>query len=117
MFCWRSRLKKDYDDFKKQPDHDKFTREQWTNEDGEVNTGIEVSTKATSESPEHNELLKRDYTDTGKSFASHCECLVLAYGSYFSQLESGTTQDTSAQFPPWNLWGAYLLGGETQQFI
>ncbi|XP_033029965.1 uncharacterized protein KIAA2026 homolog isoform X2 [Lacerta agilis] len=60
----RSRLKKDYDDFRKQPDHDKFTREQWTNEDGEVNTGMEVSTKATSESPEHNELLKRDYTDT-----------------------------------------------------
>ncbi|CAI5796572.1 XP_028567399.1uncharacterized protein KIAA2026 homolog isoform X1 [Podarcis lilfordi] len=60
----RSRLKKDYDDFKKQPDHDKFTREQWTNEDGEVNTGMEVSTKATSESPEYNELLKRDYTDT-----------------------------------------------------
>ncbi|XP_034996887.2 uncharacterized protein KIAA2026 homolog isoform X2 [Zootoca vivipara] len=60
----RSRLKKDYDDFKKQPDHDKFTREQWTNEDGEINTGMEVSTKATSESPEHNELLKMDYADT-----------------------------------------------------
>nr|XP_060618276.1 uncharacterized protein KIAA2026 homolog isoform X2 [Anolis sagrei ordinatus] len=62
----RSRLKKDYDDFKRQPDHDKFTREQWTNEDGEVNTGKEVSSILTSDSSEHTEFLQRDYTDVMK---------------------------------------------------
>ncbi|XP_062985344.1 uncharacterized protein KIAA2026 homolog isoform X2 [Elgaria multicarinata webbii] len=59
----RSRLKKDYDDFKRQPDHDKFTREQWTNEDSEVNAGKEGLNALTSESPEHTEFLKRDYAD------------------------------------------------------
>ncbi|KAJ6669534.1 hypothetical protein lerEdw1_000082 [Lerista edwardsae] len=59
----RSRLKKDYDDFKKQPDHDKFTREQWTNEDNEISTGKDVSSALTSESSEHADFLKRDYTD------------------------------------------------------
>ncbi|XP_061485418.1 uncharacterized protein KIAA2026 homolog isoform X3 [Rhineura floridana] len=60
----RSRLKKDYDDFKRQPDHDKFTREQWTHEDTEVNTGIDISSALTSESSEHSEVLKRDDTHT-----------------------------------------------------
>ncbi|KAH0628315.1 hypothetical protein JD844_009272 [Phrynosoma platyrhinos] len=60
----RSRLKKDYDDFKRQPDHDKYMREQWTNEDGEVNTGKEVSRVLTSDSSEHTEFLKRDYRDS-----------------------------------------------------
>ncbi|XP_066473688.1 uncharacterized bromodomain-containing protein 10 isoform X2 [Tiliqua scincoides] len=59
----RSRLKKDYDDFKKQPDHDKFTREQWTNEDSEISTGKDVSSALTSGSSEHADILKRDYTD------------------------------------------------------
>ncbi|XP_048358977.1 uncharacterized protein KIAA2026 homolog isoform X2 [Sphaerodactylus townsendi] len=60
----RSRLKKDYDDFRRQPDYDKFTREQWTNEDCEVNSGKEISSTLTSESSEHSEFLKRDHTDT-----------------------------------------------------
>ncbi|KAM3846137.1 putative bromodomain-containing protein 10 isoform 2-T2 [Vipera latastei] len=60
----RSRLKKDYDDFRRQPDHDKFTREQWTNEDSEINTVKEVSNTFTSETLEHTEVLKRDYMDT-----------------------------------------------------
>ncbi|XP_039212101.1 uncharacterized protein KIAA2026 homolog isoform X2 [Crotalus tigris] len=60
----RSRLKKDYDDFRRQPDHDKFTREQWTNEDSEINIVKEVSSTFTSESLEHTEFLKRDYMDT-----------------------------------------------------
>nr|XP_056722665.1 uncharacterized protein KIAA2026-like isoform X1 [Euleptes europaea] len=59
----RSRLKKDYDDFRRQPDYDKFTREQWTNEDSEVNSGKEMSSILTSESSEHSEFLKRNYTD------------------------------------------------------
>ncbi|XP_053153195.1 uncharacterized protein KIAA2026 homolog isoform X2 [Hemicordylus capensis] len=58
----RSRLKKDYDDFNRQPDHDTFIREQWTNEDGEINTGKEISSSLVSES-EHAEFLKRDYAD------------------------------------------------------
>lgn len=37
----RSRLKKDYDDFRRQPDHDKFTRELWTTEEGEGDPGKE----------------------------------------------------------------------------
>ncbi|XP_007428184.1 uncharacterized protein KIAA2026 homolog isoform X1 [Python bivittatus] len=59
----RSRLKKDYDDFRRQPDHDKFTREQWTNEESEINTVKEVSSALTSESSEHTEFLKKDYID------------------------------------------------------
>ncbi|XP_015262958.1 PREDICTED: uncharacterized protein KIAA2026 homolog [Gekko japonicus] len=59
----RSRLKKDYDDFRRQPDYDKFTREHWTNEDSEVNSSKEISSTLTSESSEHSEFLKRDYTD------------------------------------------------------
>lgn len=31
----RSRLKKDYDDFRRQPDHGQFTRELWTTEESE----------------------------------------------------------------------------------
>ncbi|KAL8203182.1 UNVERIFIED_CONTAM: hypothetical protein K2H54_044193 [Gekko kuhli] len=59
----RSRLKKDFDDFRRQPDYDKFTREHWTNEDSEVNSGKEISSTLTSESSEHSEFLKSDYTD------------------------------------------------------
>lgn len=66
IFYQRSRLKKDYDDFRRQPDHDKFTREQWTNEDSEINTVKEVSNTFNSETLEHTEFLKRDYMDTGK---------------------------------------------------
>ncbi|ETE57940.1 hypothetical protein L345_16340, partial [Ophiophagus hannah] len=59
----RSRLKKDYDDFRRQPDHDKFIREQWTNEDSEINIVKEVSSTFTSETSEHTEFFKRDYMD------------------------------------------------------
>ncbi|XP_026559514.1 uncharacterized protein KIAA2026 homolog isoform X3 [Pseudonaja textilis] len=59
----RSRLKKDYDDFRRQPDHDKFIREQWINEDSEINIVKEVSSTFTSETSEHTEFFKRDYLD------------------------------------------------------
>ncbi|XP_032069443.1 uncharacterized protein KIAA2026 homolog isoform X3 [Thamnophis elegans] len=59
----RSRLKKDYDDFRRQPDHDKFIREQWTNEDSEINIVKEISSTFTSETSEHTEFFKRDYMD------------------------------------------------------
>lgn len=68
MFHQRSRLKKDYDDFRRQPDHDKFIREQWTNEDSEINIVKEISSTFTSETSEHTEFFKRDYMDTGKCF-------------------------------------------------
>ncbi|XP_044302131.1 uncharacterized protein KIAA2026 homolog isoform X3 [Varanus komodoensis] len=63
----RSRLKKDYDDFKRQPDHDKFTREQWTNEDSEVNACKDISIALTSESSEHTKSLRSDYTDAAEN--------------------------------------------------
>ncbi|XP_054843246.1 uncharacterized protein KIAA2026 homolog [Eublepharis macularius] len=63
----RSRLKKDYDDFRRQPDFDRFVREQWINED------CEVSSTLTSESSEHTEFLKRDYTDAGDTKLSEMD--------------------------------------------
>uniref|UniRef100_A0A8D0L9G4 Bromodomain containing 10 n=1 Tax=Sphenodon punctatus TaxID=8508 RepID=A0A8D0L9G4_SPHPU len=63
----RSRLKKDYDDFQKQPDHDKFTRELWTNEGGEGDTGKESFIALTSkslDSSEHEDSLRKDYLNS-----------------------------------------------------
>uniref|UniRef100_A0A8C8VQL0 KIAA2026 n=1 Tax=Pelusios castaneus TaxID=367368 RepID=A0A8C8VQL0_9SAUR len=62
----RSRLKKDFDDFKRQPDHDKFTRELWSNEEGEVDTGKESFSAVSStfsESVEHLEILNKDHSE------------------------------------------------------
>ncbi|XP_006115209.2 putative bromodomain-containing protein 10 [Pelodiscus sinensis] len=62
----RSRLKKDYDDFIKQPDHDKFTRELWSNEESEVDNGKEpfsAVTSKSSESAEHLEILQKDHSE------------------------------------------------------
>lgn len=65
----RSRLKKDYDDFKRHPDHDKFTRELWSNDESEVDAGKDsfaiVSSKS-SESAEHVEIPRKDHPDNGK---------------------------------------------------
>ncbi|XP_027565437.1 uncharacterized protein KIAA2026 homolog isoform X2 [Neopelma chrysocephalum] len=61
----RSRLKKDYDDFKRHPDHDKFTRELWSNDESEVDSGKEsfaVVCGKSSESPEHTEVPKKDHS-------------------------------------------------------
>nr|XP_032639121.1 uncharacterized protein KIAA2026-like isoform X3 [Chelonoidis abingdonii] len=62
----RSRLKKDYDDFRRQPDHDKFTRELWSNEEGEVDNGKEsfsAVTSKSSEAAEHLEILQKDHSE------------------------------------------------------
>ncbi|XP_066036947.1 uncharacterized bromodomain-containing protein 10 [Chamaea fasciata] len=62
----RSRLKKDYDDFKRHPDHDKFTRELWSNDESEVDFGKEsfaVVCGKLSESAEHIEVPKKDHSD------------------------------------------------------
>ncbi|XP_074022226.1 uncharacterized bromodomain-containing protein 10 isoform X2 [Numenius arquata] len=63
----RSRLKKDYDDFKRHPDHDKFTRELWSNDESEVDSGKDsfaVVCGKSSESAEHVEVPKKDHPDT-----------------------------------------------------
>ncbi|XP_074992722.1 putative bromodomain-containing protein 10 isoform X5 [Calonectris borealis] len=64
-----SRLKKDYDDFKRHPEHDKFTRELWSNDESEVDSGKDsfaVVCSKSSESAEHVEVLKKDYADNGE---------------------------------------------------
>lgn len=69
MLFLRSRLKKDYDDFKRHPDHDKFTRELWSNDESEVDSGKEsfaVVCGKSSESSEHMEVPKKDHSDNGK---------------------------------------------------
>ncbi|XP_050842512.1 uncharacterized protein KIAA2026 homolog isoform X1 [Serinus canaria] len=61
-----SRLKKDYDDFKRHPDHDKFTRELWSNDESEVDSGKEsfaVVCGKSSESAEHIEVPKKYHSD------------------------------------------------------
>ncbi|KAM6329302.1 putative bromodomain-containing protein 10 isoform 1-T5 [Alca torda] len=62
----RSRLKKDYDDFKRHPDHDKFTRELWSNDESEADSGKDsfaVVCGKSSESAEHVEVPKKDRPD------------------------------------------------------
>ncbi|XP_075344475.1 putative bromodomain-containing protein 10 isoform X2 [Mycteria americana] len=64
-----SRLKKDYDDFKRHPDHDKFTRELWSNDESEVDSGKDsfaVVCSKSSESAEHVEVPKKDHPDNGE---------------------------------------------------
>ncbi|KAM6226465.1 putative bromodomain-containing protein 10 isoform 1-T1 [Spheniscus humboldti] len=62
----RSRLKKDYDDFKRHPDHDKFTRELWSNDESEVDSSKDsfpVVCGKSSESTEHVEVPRKDHPD------------------------------------------------------
>ncbi|XP_076217598.1 putative bromodomain-containing protein 10 [Aptenodytes patagonicus] len=62
----RSRLKKDYDNFQRQPDHDKFTRELWSNDKSEGDAGkepFEIVTSKSSESVEHEDVSKKDHLD------------------------------------------------------
>ncbi|XP_075267637.1 putative bromodomain-containing protein 10 isoform X2 [Opisthocomus hoazin] len=62
----RSRLKKDYDDFKRHPDHDKFTRELWSNDESEVDSGKDsfaVVHGKSSESAEHVDVPRKDHPD------------------------------------------------------
>lgn len=72
LFCWafyfRSRLKKDYDDFRRQPDHDKFTRELWTTDESEGDPGKEspkVEISKSLEVAEHLDILEKDNFDSG----------------------------------------------------
>ncbi|KFQ36349.1 Uncharacterized protein KIAA2026, partial [Merops nubicus] len=62
----RSRLKKDYDDFKRHPDHDKFTGELWSNDESEVDSGKDsfaVVCGKCSESAEHVEVARKNHPD------------------------------------------------------
>ncbi|KAM8793377.1 LOW QUALITY PROTEIN: putative bromodomain-containing protein 10 [Eudromia elegans] len=60
----RSRLKKDYEDFQRQIDHDKFTRELWRNDKSEGDADpFEVISSKSSESAEHEDVSKKDHPD------------------------------------------------------
>lgn len=70
IFFFRSRLKKDYDDFRRQPDHDKFTGELWTAEEGEGDPGkespkVELSSKSI-DTTEPLDILEKDHFDSGR---------------------------------------------------
>ncbi|XP_051499255.1 uncharacterized protein KIAA2026 homolog isoform X2 [Apus apus] len=63
----RSRLKKDYDDFKRHPDHEKFNRELWSNDESEVDSGKDsfaVACTKSSESVEHVKVPEKDHPET-----------------------------------------------------
>ncbi|XP_053910014.1 uncharacterized protein KIAA2026 homolog isoform X2 [Cuculus canorus] len=63
----RSRLKKDYDEFKRHPDHDQFTRELWSNEESEVDSGKDsfaIVCSKSSESAEDVEVPRKDQPDS-----------------------------------------------------
>ncbi|KAM8802475.1 putative bromodomain-containing protein 10 isoform 4-T4 [Rhynchonycteris naso] len=63
----RSRLKKDYDDFRRQPDYDKFTREIWTTEDNEGDPGKEspkIEISKSVDSAESLDILEKDHFDS-----------------------------------------------------
>lgn len=67
-FYFRSRLKKDYDDFRRQPDHDKFTRELWSTEESEGYPGKEsprVEISKFIDSAEPLDILEKDHFDSG----------------------------------------------------
>ncbi|XP_029469814.1 uncharacterized protein KIAA2026 homolog isoform X2 [Rhinatrema bivittatum] len=62
----RARMKKDYDDFKRQPDHDNFATEEWNNEDAEGTFRKESPSAETNtflDSSEHPHILKNDHPD------------------------------------------------------
>lgn len=68
-FYFRSRLKKDYDDFRRQPDYDKFSRELWSTEESEGDPGKEspkVEISKSSDSAELLDILEKDHFDSGK---------------------------------------------------
>ncbi|XP_019582708.2 putative bromodomain-containing protein 10 isoform X3 [Rhinolophus sinicus] len=63
----RSRLKKDYDDFRRHPDHEKFTRELWTTEEGEGDPGKEspkIEISKSIDSTEPLDILEKDHFDS-----------------------------------------------------
>lgn len=59
-------MKKDYDDFKRHPDHDKFTRELWSNDESEVDSGKDSFAVVCSKSSEPVEVPQKDHPDNGK---------------------------------------------------
>lgn len=69
MIYFRSRLKKDYDDFRRQPDHGQFTRELWTTEECEGNPEREPPTAEISKSVDAAEPLdnlEKEHVDSGR---------------------------------------------------
>lgn len=70
LLCWafyfRSRLKKDYDDFRRQPDQDKFTRELWPPEEGEGDPEKESPKVEISKPIDLTDILEKDHFDSGR---------------------------------------------------
>ncbi|XP_041104489.1 uncharacterized protein KIAA2026-like [Polyodon spathula] len=61
----RARLKKDFDDFKRHPDHNNFVREVWTEEEGGGDLGKDSSSTETNrptDGAEKQEVLKQELT-------------------------------------------------------
>ncbi|MEE6459164.1 hypothetical protein FKM82_000558 [Ascaphus truei] len=56
----RARLKKDYDDFKRQPDHENFTREAWSHEECDAKSPNSI---ASTYDLYHKEILTKDYLE------------------------------------------------------
>jgi hypothetical protein len=57
LVYFRSRLKKDYDDFRRQPDHGQFTRELWATDECEGNPEREAPKAEVSKSVDAAEPL------------------------------------------------------------
>lgn len=69
LFYFRSRLKRDYDDFRRQFDYDKFIRELWIIEEGEGDFGKEffkVEFSKFIDLTEFLDILEKDYFDLGR---------------------------------------------------
>ncbi|XP_041089724.1 uncharacterized protein KIAA2026-like [Polyodon spathula] len=63
----RARLKKDFDDFKRHPDHDNFVREVWTEEEGGGDLSKDSSSTETNrptDGAEKQEVLKKELIGT-----------------------------------------------------
>ncbi|XP_060093351.1 uncharacterized protein KIAA2026 homolog isoform X2 [Heteronotia binoei] len=113
----RSRLKKDYDDFRRQPDYEKFTREQWTNEDCEINSGKEISSTLTSESSEHSEFLKSDYTDAEDMKLSDADLAVGKARPLKKELSCKEIQKTLPKFVKCQSKQNSYLDDSTKEFL
>ncbi|XP_051876420.1 uncharacterized protein KIAA2026 [Pristis pectinata] len=61
----RARMKKDFDDFKKQPDNDAFIRDDLQNEemDGELIKDIPLNEAGSSNSDDHQEIVKKECSE------------------------------------------------------
>ncbi|XP_069776908.1 uncharacterized bromodomain-containing protein 10 [Narcine bancroftii] len=73
----RARMKKDFDDFKKQPDNDAFIRETFQNEemDGDLIKEMPLNEAGSSNSNDHQEIVQRECLEMDDVFQSDAEML------------------------------------------